>query len=131
MQNHGLTDERLEAGFISSPEFYTHAGGTDKAWVDALYQDLLGRPADAGGEAYWVHQLAVGVSRANVAYGFATGTERESQRITDDYMHYLGRQPDSQGLAYWVEQLASGVTNEQVITGFVASDEYFHKHTGT
>jgi hypothetical protein len=130
MQNHGLTDERLEAGFISSPEFYAHAGGTDKAFVDALYQSLLGRAADASGETYWVGQLAAGVSRATVAYFFAAGRERESERIADDYMHYLGRQPDSQGLNYWVDQLAGGVTNEQVITGFAASDEYFSKHTG-
>ncbi|HWB09164.1 MAG TPA: TIGR03118 family protein [Pirellulales bacterium] len=129
MQNHGLTDEQLEAGFISSPEFFAHAGGTNKAFVDALYQDLLGRPADASGETYWVDQLVAGLSRTAVAYNFATGRERESQRITDDYMHYLGRQPDAQGLNYWVAQLAGGETNEQVITGFVASDEYFNKHT--
>ena len=28
----GLTDEQLEAGFIGSPEFYNHSGGTDKGW---------------------------------------------------------------------------------------------------
>jgi uncharacterized protein (TIGR03118 family) len=130
MQNHRLTDEGIEAGFISSPEFYAHAGGTNKAWVDALYLDLLGRAADAAGETYWVNQLAAGVGRPTMAYDFATGTERESERITDDYMHYLGRQPDGEGLAYWVEQFANGVTNEQVITGFVASEEYFDKQTG-
>jgi uncharacterized protein (TIGR03118 family) len=129
MQNHGLTDERLEAGFIGSPEFYAHAGGTDKAWIDAMYQDLLGRPADAAGESYWLQQLAAGANRATVAYGFAASPERESQRITDDYMHYLGRQPDSQGLSYWLAQFADGVTNEDLITGFVASEEYFQKHT--
>ncbi|HET6880071.1 MAG TPA: TIGR03118 family protein [Pirellulales bacterium] len=129
MQNHGLTDEHLEAGFIGSPEFYAHAGGTDKAWVDAMYQDLLGRPPDPSGEGYWLQQLANGTSRAAVAYGFAASQERESQRITDDYMHYLGRQPDSQGVSYWLAQFANGVTNEDLITGFVASDEYFSKHT--
>lgn len=129
MQNHGLTDERLEAGFIGSPEFYTHTGGTNKAWVDGMYQDLLGRAPDSAGESYWLEQLAAGASRADVAYGFAAGRERESQRITDDYMHYLGRSPDEQGLNFWVDQFAAGMTNEQVITGFVASDEYFKKHT--
>ena len=130
MQNHALTDERLEAGFIGSPEFYAHAGGTDPGWVDAMYEGLLGRTADPTGETYWLGQLAGGAARADVAYGFAASRERESQRITDDYMHYLGRQPDSQGLNFWIDQFAGGVTNEQVITGFVASDEYFRKHTG-
>lgn len=129
MQHHGLTDERLEAGFIGSAEFYEHAGGTDKAWVDAMYVDLLGRFPDAAGETYWVSKLSNGAQPSDVAYGFAASLERERQRITDDYMHYLGRLPDEQGLDYWVQQFADGVTNEDVITGFVASDEYFARHT--
>src|SRR5215469_2351927 len=67
MQNHGLTDESLEAGFIGSTEFYNHAGGTDKDWVDAMYQDLLGRAPDPSGESYWVAQLQSGANRAAVA----------------------------------------------------------------
>ncbi|HVX11746.1 MAG TPA: TIGR03118 family protein [Pirellulales bacterium] len=129
MQNDGLTDEQLEAGFIGSPEFYSRAGGNDKAWVDAMYEDLLGRDPDPAGESYWVDRLAAGMSRADVAYGFAAGQERESQLITADYMHYLDRAPDVQGLDYWLAQFAAGVTNEDVITGFVASDEYFDKHS--
>ncbi|MGH7137904.1 MAG: DUF4214 domain-containing protein, partial [Pirellulales bacterium] len=129
LQNQGLTDERLEAGFIGSPEFFAHAGGTNKAWIDTMYQDLLGRSADAAGENYWLGQLTAGVSRAQVAYDFTAGPERESLRIADDYMHYLGRLPDQQGLDYWLNQFASGLTNEDLITGFVASDEYYQKHT--
>jgi hypothetical protein len=130
MQHHGLTDERLEAGFIGSPEFYQHAGGSDKLWVDAMYVDLLGRAADQQGESYWVGQLAKGVQRSDVAFGFAASLERERQRVSDDYMHYLGRLPDQQGIDFWVNQFAHGLTNENVITGFVASDEYFKNHTG-
>jgi len=129
LQNHGLSDERLEAGFVASPEFYQHAGGTDKSFVDAIYVDLLGRAADSQGEAFWVGQLAQGAQRADVAYGFAASLERERQRVSDDYMHYLGRLPDQQGIDFFVNQFAHGVSNESVITGFVASDEYFAKHT--
>lgn len=130
MKNHGLTDERLEAGFIGSEEFYqVRGGGTDPGWVDALYQAFLGRSADDAGKAYWVQQLAAGESRSEVAYGFAASLERERARITDDYMHYLGRVPDQQGIDYWVEQFKNGMTNENVITGFVASDEYYNKHS--
>lgn len=130
MQQHGLTDERLEAGLIGSAEFFNRAGGTNKAWVDALYQDFLGRPADPAGEATWVAALAAGMARADVAFGFANSQERQRLRATDDYMHYLARLPDSQGLAYFVNQLATGaITNETLITEFVASDEYFKSHT--
>jgi hypothetical protein len=126
----GLTDERLEAGFIGSAEFYTHAGGTDKLWVDFMYQDLLGRAADSAGESYWVAQLAAGANRSSVAYGFAASLERERLRVQDDYFHYLGRQADSAGVDYWVTAFAHGTANEDVIAGFIASDEYFAGHAG-
>jgi hypothetical protein len=128
MQN-GLTDEHLEAGFIGSPEFYQHAGGTDKLWVDAMYQDLLGRQPDMQGESFWVQQLAMGAQRADVAFGFAASVEREQQRVTADYSHFLGRIPDQQGLNFWVQQFTMGFTNEDLIAGFIASDEYFNKAT--
>lgn len=129
MQHHHVTDEQLEADFISSPEFYQHAGGTDVLWVDALYQSLLRRSADSSGEAYWAQQLSQGVRRADIAYGFSASEERETERIAFDYMHFLHRAPDAAGIDYWLKQFAHGVTNEELITGFVASDEYFQQHT--
>ncbi|HUY88576.1 MAG TPA: DUF4214 domain-containing protein, partial [Pirellulales bacterium] len=121
----GLTDEHLEAGFIGSTEFYVHSGGSDANWVDAMYADLLGRPADAQGQAYWVGQLASGVSRTAVAYGFADSLERERQRVEGDYQHYLHRTADQNGLDFWVDQFAQGLTNEDLIAGFVGSPEYY------
>jgi hypothetical protein len=127
----GLTDEALEAGFIGSDEFFTtQGGGTNSGWVDALYQKLLGRPADAAGKAFWLAQLAAGETRAQVAFGFTSSVEREQQRVTADYQTFLGRAPDAAGLDFWVTQFAEGhLTNEDVIAGFLASDEYFAKHS--
>ena len=83
----GLTDQQLEAGFIASDEFFAKSGGTDATWVNALYQSLLGRPADPSGEAFWTQQLANGVTRDSVAFGFADSTEREGQLVESDYEH--------------------------------------------
>src|SRR5207244_226589 len=77
---HGLTDEQLEAGFIGSAEYYQRAGNTNAGWVDALYRDLLGRDADAQGEAYWEARLAAGSQRGDVALGFTASMERERTR---------------------------------------------------
>ena len=123
----GLTDEQLQAGFIASPEFYQHAGNTDKAWIDALYTDLLSRTADKGGESYWIQQLAAGVSRNSIALGFAAGAEEEGTRVEGDYEHFLQRTPSSAEVGYWVSQFAKGLTNEDVVAGFVGSDEYFQR----
>jgi hypothetical protein len=128
MQN-GLTDQQLEAGFAASDEFYNAAGGTDVSWVDAVYLQLLGRPADSSGEAYWTGQLADGQTRLQAAERIAGGTENNMQLINADYLHYLGRAADPAGLAFWLEQFTAGKTNEDLIAGFTGSDEYYKQHT--
>jgi hypothetical protein len=125
----GLTDEQLEAAFIGSPEFYQQAGGTDKAWVDAMYLDLLGRTPDAAGEGYWVEALGLGAGLSKVAYGFAASPEREGQLVQQDYQTFLHRSASGGEVAYWVERFTQGVTNEDVVAGFLGSDEYFRDNT--
>ncbi len=125
----GLTDQHLQAKLVSSDEFYDNAGGTDMAWVDAVYSLLLGRAADAAGETYWSGQLSDGQTRSQVAERIAGSQENNTQLINDDYFHYLGRAADPDGLAYWLEQFAAGKTNEDVIAGFTGSDEYYQEHT--
>ena len=126
MMNRGLTDEHLESGFAASPEYFATNGGTDVGLVQGMYHDLLLRAADQQGLDFWVGQLEGGVSVAAVAFGFTASRERESIRVTDDYMRYLGRGPDQNGLDFWLGQFLHGVTNETLIGGFVGSVEYFY-----
>jgi len=125
----GVTDEELEADLVSSPEFYANAGGTNTAWIDAVYKLLLGRAPDATGESYWNDQLDAGQTLNQVAQGIADSQENNTQLINDDYFHYLGRAADPDGLAYWLKQFTAGQTNEDVIAGFTGSAEYYKKHT--
>jgi hypothetical protein len=128
LQN-GLRDEQVVAAFLGSPEYYAHAGGTDPAWVDAIYHDLLGRAADPAGEAAWLTSLAAGTGRGAIAYGFATSTEAEGLVVQSDYQTYLGRSATAGEVSVLVNALQSGITNEQVIAGFVSSPEYFESAT--
>src|SRR5205807_7662369 len=126
---HGLTDERLEADFIGSPEYINAHGGAGAGWVKGMYRDLLGRAPSGGEVAQWVQALSNGVSTTDVAYGFAASAEREGQRVTADYKQFLGRTPSAGEVANWVAAFESGaVTNEGVIAGFVGSVEYFQKN---
>jgi len=127
----GATDEQVLAAFVSSPEYYQRAGGTDQAWLGAVYHDLLGRAADAWGENVWQHALATGTSRSTIAYSFAVSSERETLVITHDYQQYLGRAPVSAEIAGWVTAFRQGATNEQIAAGFVASGENFQAHDAT
>ena len=121
----GLSDERLEAGFIGSPEYIADHGGPGANWVQGLYQDLLGRAPAANEVAYWVNNLNNGMSPAEVAYGFASSAEREGQRVTADYQRYLGRAPSAAEVSYWVNTFLAGTDNETVVAGFVGSQEFF------
>jgi hypothetical protein len=123
----GVTDQQLEASLIASPEYGQHAGGTDRGWVDALYQDLLGRQPDAQGELFWMQELARGTSRYSVAYGFAASQERQRQHIAADYQKFLGRSAGGSEIDYWLAQFNQGAANEDIITGLLVSDEYFKK----
>jgi hypothetical protein len=124
----GLSDERVEAGFIGSAEYIANHGGAGAGWVRGMYVDLLGRaPAQAEVNA-WVQNLNRGESTVAVAYGFAASAEREGLRITADYSKYLGRKPSQAEVNAWVNLFEQGTSNENVIGGFVGSAEYFGKH---
>ncbi|HVA50216.1 MAG TPA: DUF4214 domain-containing protein [Pirellulales bacterium] len=125
----GVTDQELEADLVSSAEFYNNAGGTNLAWIDAVYKLLLGRPADANGESFWTSQFAAGLTLNGAAQGIAGSQENNTQLINDDYFHYLGRPADTGGLNYWLAQFAAGKTNEDVIAGFTGSAEYYQEHS--
>ncbi|WP_299030418.1 DUF4214 domain-containing protein [uncultured Sulfitobacter sp.] len=63
-------------GFVNSREFQnTYGLLDDAAFVELLYQNVLGRAADAGGLAGWLDQLANGASRASVVGGFSQSGE--------------------------------------------------------
>jgi len=128
LQKETLTDEGLAAELISSNEYFAHAGGTNELWVAALYQDLLGRQADAQGESYWVGQLQAGVSRAEVADSFANASERRREQISNGYLDILGRVPDSTGFDYWMAQFTHGATDEDLIAALIASQEFYDEH---
>ena len=125
----GLTDEQLEASFVSSAEFYLHAGGSNAGWIEAMYESLLGRQADATGMNYWLSALNLGTSRTSAAIGFATSAEHEAHVLRDDYMTYLGRQASADEVFYWTSQFKRGLSNEDIVAQFTASDEYFKSHS--
>jgi hypothetical protein len=135
----GMTDEKMQAGFIASDEFYRLANqgsapipvtpAHDRAWVDALYQVLLGRGPDQAGEDFWTGQLQGTETRLQVANGFTGSTEGLSVRIQQTYQRYLGRTADAGGLAFWLSKYQMGAVNEDIVTGFISSAEFFKQAT--
>src|SRR5690606_23838105 len=89
----GMAETQIAAFFASSREFLTRYGRlSDAAFVDRMYTNVLGRPPDAPGRAYWIDQLRRGMSRGKVVLLFAfSGEYRRQQTAAVDVVNlYLG-----------------------------------------
>ena len=93
-------------------------------YVHHLYTDLIGSQ-DANGEAYWASQMAKGMSRYAVAFGFTQSTQYMMTVISRLYTNEMGRPVDPSGGTFWVNQLRAGWSPERVAASLVASDERF------
>jgi hypothetical protein len=102
--------------------------GPDEMYVNALYCDVLNRPPDPNGLAFWVAQLQGGVSRAQVAGAFWQSAEHRGIEVDQDYQTILGRAGDAAGRQNWVQQLLSGTDESQVLLAFLTSPEFTAEH---
>ena len=121
----GGTMDGARTALLGSLEYFNLHGGTNDAFVTALYQDVLGRTPDPSGRANWLQQLASGKSRAEVALAVLRSPEARGVQVSSFYVQFLKRQADSGGLANFQNLLLQGVREEVVIAAIVASDEYF------
>ncbi len=120
----GSTRADVRSFLAGSNEYRTNAGGTDDAFLDAAFIDLLGRPADAGGKTYWAGRLAAGVTRTQVAKTFQASEEGRRTRVQTIFRLYLNRGADPGGLAFWSGKLGTGATEERIITTISGGTEY-------
>ncbi|KIT15142.1 DUF4214 domain-containing protein [Jannaschia aquimarina] len=98
--------------FAGSPEFQQRYGDLENSeFVNLLYQNVLGRDADAIGLTNWTARLDGGMSRAEVVVGFAESTEyrRGTQADLDDYMRTANKK--------WTDVLEGGAGDDRMNGG--------------
>ena len=117
-----LTD--VGALFYGSPEYFQSSGATSESFVTALYNDLLGRPPDSAGLAYWAGEHRRGVSTATIASGFYGSVESRGQRVDSLYQRVLGRAADPAGRQFWIGRLLV-VDDVALAVDLAVSDEFF------
>jgi hypothetical protein len=101
-------------------------GGTpNQRLVVRLYGDLLHRPPDPSGFAFWSGLLDRGVSPVNVARALEASAEYRVVVVRDAYQDLLGRQADPGGGSGWVQFLAQGGTPDQLRAALLGSQEFF------
>lgn len=120
----GMTIRDMRASILASGEAYARAGGTDPAWVTALYRAVLGRAPGGAERDHWVARMRAGASRTAVARGFLLSTEHLAHEVDGYYRHLLGRSLDASGRATWVRAIQRGVRDEEIIARLISSQEY-------
>jgi hypothetical protein len=103
------------------------AANVYESFVNASYEDFLGRLPAAAEVAFQSNALMTGVvSRADYLASLSRSDEWLSAIVTKMYLDTLSRTPDAGGLSGWVSWLREGrFTVAETASRFYASDEYF------
>lgn len=76
----GWTLDRISQFFASSTEFQTRYGSLDdRAFMDLIYKNVLGRAADGGGYDFWLGRLQRGTNRGALMLSFSDAGEYKAK----------------------------------------------------
>lgn len=112
----------IASGFVGSQEFNSLYGGetSDEDYVNALYNNVLERDADAAGLEGWTTQLDNGATRADVLLGFSQSAEfrRDSDDDLKAFVESVG-----------THDVLAGNSGSNVLTGGYFSDTFVFANT--
>jgi PKD repeat protein len=122
----GATFEQVEADFAGSTEYFQNrGGGTTGGFLNALFQDALGRPVDPSGQSIFSSAMANGATASQVSAAIFASDEFRQDLIQADFVKFLHRPVDPLGLTAFLSALRSGATDQSVAALIVGSGEYF------
>jgi hypothetical protein len=116
--------------FAVSTEFVaTYGSLSDAAYVDRLYQNVLGRTADRDGSSYWQGRLAAGLTRGALLASFSESAEYQAKtaasiRTIGAFAAMLSRAPTTAEHSSWVTAFGSGGATSVLTSSIVGSTEY-------
>ncbi|HEV3119923.1 MAG TPA: DUF4214 domain-containing protein [Gemmataceae bacterium] len=124
----GMTAEQVTAAFLASPEYLNHlsspANSPDTAFVQSLYNVLLGRVGSNVEVSGWVEHLNSGMSRQAVALAITQSAEYRTVLVQQLYFNELHRQsvPSATEVSGWVN---SGVDLLNMEADFAGTPELY------
>lgn len=126
----------MSQAFAASPEFIATYGNLDDGeFVDLVYWNVLGRAPEPEGRAFWMGELAAGMSRGELMVRFSESEEYRALsfnavQVTMMYVSMLRRAPEQEGFDFWVGELEAGRSILGLIEGFLVSPEYVGRFSG-
>jgi len=140
----GETLAQIGDGIVGSAEFINRYGALSNAdYVNALYQNVLGRPGDASGVAFYNGALARGASRGAILAAFADSDEERGRLNGNPNVNYaataeaqvarmydtaFGRDADPSGFNTFTQAVINGTSLQTVALSFLASPEFSNRY---
>ncbi|MDQ3369367.1 MAG: DUF4214 domain-containing protein, partial [Myxococcota bacterium] len=97
----------------------------NERFVNATFQDFLGREVDNASVLYWGTRLDGGLPREQYAAILASSDEWIARIVDRFYMDVFGRPADSSGRSFWIDRMRNGEPVVSVAAFFYSSDEHF------
>ena len=129
----GGTRDSTVTGFTDSSEFQSkYAAQSSAAYVEALYEHVLGRSGDGGGLVAWAGLLdSHAMTRTGMARAFTGSAEFQAKYVAPSdasfvdglYENALGRRADAGSLQAWMNTLVHGTSRADVAVSIVESVE--------
>jgi hypothetical protein len=140
----GLTDSSFGLARYQAQLPHPIDTSANALYVDQLFLQLLGRPADDAARNYFTALLDIGnsnrfltpeqqqqVARMQVVQLIQSSVEYRSNEVESLYESILNRAADTTGLNAWVAFLGAGGTEQQVESEIMGSQEFVAAHGGT
>lgn len=129
----GVSLQTVSDAFATSPEFIqTYGTLSNSAFIDLVYMNVLGRPADASGKSYWLLAMQQGTTRGAVMKYFSESPEYQKTsytrvQVSMMYMSMLRRGPEQDGFDFWVQAIQAGAAPASLVGNFLGSPEYHNR----
>lgn len=123
--NNGGTRTIARAAVLGAEEYYQRRGASDDGtFLNALYQDVLGRAPTTAEREFYGPLLRRGTSRVAVAAVLLESEPARARLVEHLYEDLLHRQADTGAVQFWVGVLGRGAREEHVAGFILGSPEY-------
>jgi hypothetical protein len=127
--NRGVSVKRIADQMVEAQEFEDRYGALDDtAFVELVYDNVLGRTPTSNETAYWVGELESGArTRGQVMVGFSESAEYKAAtnvdvRVIGAYFALLRRVPSDDDITFW-----AGQSDQALVTTIIKGFEYANR----
>jgi hypothetical protein len=112
---------------VPDPFSASPSGDANTAYVQSLYQAVLGRVGASFEVNGWLARMNSGMSDRDVAGYFENSREHRQDQVQAYYEDFLHRAPDGTSVG-WVNAMIAGASEETITKAFLDSTEYQTAH---